>query len=259
MKFVCETCGYETHAKNCFDKHLESKRHREKSNSQAVKIRSSLVVNSDMKSKHRCQFCGNTFYNAGSLSRHKATCSGKSELEQEINNLKLEINHLQNINATNQKHFVDEIEQRDNQIEILKKENDYLKTIINNAGNIIKSSVSTISYVSQHYSDAPALEPLDDYSKLTYDIDSESNKTDNSQPRAKTDKEIRKDKDKFIYTIVDKDELDMRDYEPKLKRMNKLGEIMATIDNGTLAENIVGYVAPDFYLNKDNNVPKLKE
>lgn len=50
----------------------------------------------------------------------------------------------------------------------------------------------------------------------------------------------------------------MRNYEPILRRMNKLSEIMVSIGNGTLAENVVGYVAPEFYLNKGNDLPMLK-
>ena len=347
MKYICAFCNFKTDRLFCFNQHKNTKKHKEKVKELANITQIKHVSNIGKNHDFICQFCGNQFYNAGSLTRHTNNCSKKTQLIENYDNKLREKDQIIN-KLTEQNNSLKQLfEQKDNQIDTLKEEIKYLKTIINNTGSIIKSSVSAISYVSQHNTDAPALEAIDDYSKLTYDIDSESNQTDNTEPKEKTDDEIRKDKDKFINTIVvkheknildrylgdiiikcykkkdpkeqslwssdtsrltyvirelfankkidwtvdkkgvktrnyivkpllehveklmkeyiteysvfDKDELDMREYEPKLRRMNKLGEIMAAIDNGTLPENIVSYVAPEFFLKKENDVPKLKE
>lgn len=353
MKYICIECKFESDKLFCFNQHKNTKKHKEK-----VKERTNETqrerISYNNSNRHTCNFCNNTFATSSSLARHKNSCSDKDNLikyyEKELTKLTEQNNNhkYENDKLSNEIiHLKQLFEEKDNQIDTLKEEIKYLKTIINNTGSIIKSSVSAISYVTQHYTDAPALEAIDDYSKLTYDIDSESNQTDNAEPKEKTDDEIRKDKDRFINTIVvkheknildrylgdiiikcykkknpkdqslwssdtsrltyvirelfankkidwtvdkkgvktrnyivkpllehveklmkeyiteysvfDKDELDMREYEPKLRRMNKLGEIMAAIDNGTLPENIVSYVAPEFFLKKENDVPKLKE
>ena len=62
-----------------------------------------------------------------------------------------------------------------------------------------------------------------------------------------------------IYSITERDEIDMRDYAPKLHKMNKMTQIMQSIDNGKLAENVLNHIAPEFYLNKDNGVKAIEE
>ena len=60
------------------------------------------------------------------------------------------------------------------------------------------------------------------------------------------------------YSITDINKIDMRFYEIKLLKMNKLTEIICAINNGKLAEGIIGYVAPEFFLNKECNVPAIE-
>ena len=230
-----------------------------------------------------------------------------------------------------------EISQKDQHtINNLEEEVKHLKFIISNAGNIIKNSVSTLSYVAINYKDAPALAPIDDYSKITFDLDSEDEDRDldkskkefielmiikyeknildrylgnmiikcykKDNPKQQSiwssdtsrltyvvrellhnkkidwivDKKGIKTKNYIIApllnyidglfvdyikenSITDKNQIDMKKYEPILNKMNKIGQIMALIGNGTLAEGILSYITPDFYLNKGNNLPAIKE
>ena len=224
MKYFCESCNYETHAKNCFQKHLESKKHDDKVN-HATKTSHShhkpitRVLN---KNEHKCCFCGNNYLSNANLARHKKNCGEKNEMinvhNQEIINYENKLNNIikdnikLNDEITNLKKLLEKEEKHSaSEIETLKKDNAYLKSIINNAGNIIKSSVSTISYVSQNYNDAPILEPIKDYSKVTYDIDSENYEETNHERKTKTDKEIRKDKNRFIDIIIHKHDKNVLD------------------------------------------------
>ena len=360
MRFICETCDYDTDSHFCFQQHKNTKKHHEKVKRQLDNARMERGYNLDNDKKFQCLYCKKNFLNAGGMARHNKTCPEKIKIEtiyenklnekdQIINQLNEQIKYLETINEkdvsyykelylNNKKHY-------ESEVDTLKKEVHYLKTIINNAGNIIKSSVSAITYVSQNYGDAPALAPIKDYSKVTYDIDETPDKT--GRRRRKTPKEIRKDKDNFIdllilknekstlerylgriiikcykkdnpknqslwssdtsrltyvvrelfnnknidwtvdkkgvktrnyiinplleyinglmkeyikvYSITDINDIDMREYEPILNRMNKMAHIMSSIANGKLAEEILGYVTPEFYLNKENNLLQFEK
>ena len=203
MKYICEFCNFKTDRLFCFNQHKNTKKHKDKVKEQTKlsKMTHMNIIGDKADKIFKCQFCDAEYTKACNLSRHNKTCNIKNQLieshSQEIQILIEQNNNLKQLLEKEEKHNAS-----------LTKENEYLKTIINNAGNIIKSSVSAISYVSQHYSDAPVLEAIEDYSKLTYDIDSESNQT---EPKEKTDEEIRKDKDKFINIIVIKHEKNILD------------------------------------------------
>ena len=63
------------------------------------------------------------------------------------------------------------ITQKEELISILKSENAHLKSIVNNTGSIIKTSVSTMAYVIKNYKEAPALKSLEDYSIIHFEQD----------------------------------------------------------------------------------------
>lgn len=346
MKYYCEVCDFDTDRLFCLNQHKNTKKHKIKVNESKRKMkihpRKSIIIEDE--SEYVCIFCEKSYSTASNLKKHQTICKEKGRMEQqhqmEIDKLNEKISWLEKSNLDNKSRY-------ESELETLRNENAYLKTLINNAGSIIKTSVSAMSYVSDHYADAPALEPVKDYSKLTYDIDSETNeKSKGKRRKRKSPMEVRKDKDRFIdilaikyeknildrylgdiiikyykkknpkeqslwssdtsrltyvirelfankqidwtidkkgvktkkyivkpflehieslmseyikvYSITNKDDIDMRDYEPKLIKMHKLSEIMANISNGTLAESIVGYVAPEFYLNKEKNLPALE-
>jgi len=141
------------------------------------------IIEKDFK----CSFCGNTFANAGNLSRHKTSCLEKQKLIDQINELnktiKLKDDKLnETIKLKDDKlnetiKLKDEaIKQKDETIDriedtiaILKSENAHLKSVVNDVGSIVKTSVSTMAYVVKNYKDAPALLPLKDYKMLNYD------------------------------------------------------------------------------------------
>jgi hypothetical protein len=112
------------------------------------------------------------------LSRHKHSCIEKTKLINEYNDkLKLKddiINELYNV--INQKDFDKQaiIDNKDEVISILKSEVAHLKSIVNNTGSIVKTSVSTMAYVIKNFKDAPALEMINDYSKLHNEQDNNS-------------------------------------------------------------------------------------
>ena len=189
MLFTCEPCGYSTDVKFCFQKHLSSNRHREKvsqSNNKTL-----LKLQGHSNETYKCCFCEQTCSTASSLARHKRKCTEKKNLESNYTTQieTIQNKHLQEIDKLhslqhleiqkllteidklkmNIEHLKELSEKDESTIENLRAENRYLKLMVSNAGNIIKSSVSSLSYVVKHYQDAPPLKSIDDYSKLTYD------------------------------------------------------------------------------------------
>ena len=204
MKYECEKCKFETVNLYDFNRHKQSKKHIEKCNEEMVK---SLLNPGSIhdKESHTCCFCGKIYSTAGNLTKHKKICTEKILLIKELNEKDQKIDHLEHLLQNEVAH-----------IKSLQDEVLYLKTIINNAGNIIKSSVSAISYVSQHYDDAPPIAPIKDYSKITFDIDPEEgleDVTDNDKPKKrrkrKSPMEIRDSKDKFIEILTCKFDKDI--------------------------------------------------
>ena len=131
------------------------------------------IMNEAINEKFKCQYCNNFYSTSANLARHKKSCEDKSKLESECDNkLKQLSDHFTNqindyIKIINQKD--ETIKQKDETIHVLKSEVIHLKSIVNNTGSIIKTSVSTMAYVIKNYKDAPALEPIKDYSAIHYD------------------------------------------------------------------------------------------
>jgi len=270
----------------------------------------------------KCPYCNIIYTRASNLTRHKKICSdnfGENGIKKihdlEIKNTELmkELQHQQELQKQQQQM------QKQQQDEI-----NHLKTLINNAGAVIKTSVSALSYVAQNYGDAPVLKKLKDYSYLQeIDKDSDDDEFDLSQLiiNQHTDKTIVKylgniivdayktedpskrsiwnsDSVRLTYMIrelinkkpdwtVDKKgvkttkfviaplleyirqlmadfiennrlENFLHDSDWKMKKridnLNAAGEICLNIKNKSLEEQILKYIAPHFYLIKNEQL-----
>jgi hypothetical protein len=127
-------------------------------------------VNSDRLVNSCCKKCGKQVSSPASLSRHnKYYCKGKSdnmvvvEDRNRIAQLEKQLVEYQQLLKTKEI----EIENK-----FLKKENAELKSFIRSGkyGNTTYN-ISIKKYVQDNFSDAPALEGIKDYAKLTYDED----------------------------------------------------------------------------------------
>jgi hypothetical protein len=172
MKFTCNFCNYSTDIKFCYDKHLSTIKHKEKVTIQPI-ISHKYPKDIPNEAKFTCNYCNVKFTKACNLSRHKNSCSEKNALIEQFTNQVNELN-----NKLDQKDEIikqkDEalnniIKQKDETITIMKLEIIHLKSIINNTGTIVKTSVSTMAYVIKNYKEAPALESVKDYSLLHYE------------------------------------------------------------------------------------------
>ena len=184
MKHLCKYCNYSTDVKFAYEKHLNTKKHAEKVSlkpNDSHKIHTSFIVKST-ENKYNCKYCDSNYSSAANLARHDKSCFKKNQLainyEKRISELEAKLLEQNKLLET-QLLIKDEklIEQNkilakdEEMINILKSEVTHLKSIVNNAGSIIKTSVSTVAYVLKNYKDAPALESVKDYSAIHYKQD----------------------------------------------------------------------------------------
>lgn len=167
MEYKCGLCGYSTSEKYNYKRHQKSKKHNEN-------------INSAHKILYKCTDCNSLFIDSNALARHTKQCIEKSKgdinvstnltiehdsditcaeqiqaLETRIKELEIENNHIQQL-----------YEKEKEITKVLKEENSHLKFIVNNAGTMIKTSVSTMAYIIKNYNNAPLLKSLPDYSIL---------------------------------------------------------------------------------------------
>ena len=177
--FKCGPCKYETHDKSNFSKHNSSKKHKEKMHMLRLETQLQQRGNIHETSEHiyQCDFCKGIYSTAGSLARHKKACEVKIKIESshqdEINSLKKEysiiIDNLKKDNQHLKQLYDNDTAHYKNTIDNLKSEINRLQQTLNNAGSIIKTSVSATNYIFKNFKDAPPLSAPEDYSQLTYD------------------------------------------------------------------------------------------
>jgi len=177
MNFNCELCNYSGRDKSDFNKHLMTKKHVEKVNETTTHTNNIHMTYQNEEEK--CQFCEKIYSNSSSLSRHKKVCSEKKRL---IDNYEAQINELtKTIEQKDEllKKTEETLKKTEESITIQKLEIIHLKSLINNTGIIIKTSVSTMAYVIKNFKDAPALESVKDYSLLHFEQQSNAEFVEN--------------------------------------------------------------------------------
>lgn len=174
MKYICELCNYATDVKFAYERHSFSKKHvkniEKNVNKQpyASRMNPVVIIEKHIKKVYTCQFCNNKFANAGNLARHYKACPDKKGIEsiytKDIEKYKKEIKHLKKINIIleNDRHKWDEDKKQ------LNNAIHHYQSLLNNAGTVVKTSISALSYVIKNYKNAPTLEKLTDYSYIQY-------------------------------------------------------------------------------------------
>ena len=72
-KYVCESCVFSTHYKNVYDKHLLSKKHKEKQNNETA-----------IKYSHVCNHCRRSYTTTSGLWKHEKKCTKTTNQEQQV-------------------------------------------------------------------------------------------------------------------------------------------------------------------------------
>ncbi len=120
---------------------------------------------------HKCNYCDNCYTQACHLLRHMKSCLEKKQSDQkyetEINNLKQKYELLnKDIESKNK-----EIDGKNKELSNKDTEIAYLKTLVDGAGGIIKTSMNATSYIMANYTNAPLLLAITDKSIITKNKD----------------------------------------------------------------------------------------
>ena len=164
VKYECTICDYSTSNKADHIKHNNTKKHIKKMNN-AIIIQNNdnnrihmdpiwIPYGSHMDHKkndiceknYMCNYCNNKFSGANNLARHKKACSVKSNMDKEY---ELKLIEMQN-----------KIDSLEKDVVHKDREMNCYKTMLMEAGGLVKKSVSALTYSVKNYNDAPALQTI---------------------------------------------------------------------------------------------------
>ena len=200
MKYNCVHCNYSTDDHGNWAKHKKSIKHTKTTHNNP-----SLILNDPAKipydpecvvikkelvgqKEYECVYCNQKYKQSCHLSRHSKSCKEreikhkllenqfekyKREKNLEIKNKKeaLKLKNEVDILREKLKSVEEQKEQYKEHIETLKNENKFQKQLIESAGEMIKKSMNTMSYLLLNYNNAPRLQSLPDYSIITKDTE----------------------------------------------------------------------------------------
>ena len=178
MKYHCDICNYSTEFSSNWCRHNKTKNHIEKINKRTDKklttpentpehLTAPNNNNNEKNTSHIiCNLCNVTFTRSSSLLRHYNVCKEKSKINnnEKIRDLEKEKNDIQMLNQI--KLLEEKLKYVENERDLFKKENEFHKSLVVSAGNLISSSMSTLNHLILNYDNAPILKPIEDYSLL---------------------------------------------------------------------------------------------
>ena len=136
MKFNCKPCNYSTDVKNCYEKHLKTKKH-------IGKVNMKQTETTILPNKFKCQNCDNCYTTAINLAIHQKQSLPRDELiksyEDQLYNLKKEL-AFKNISLTKA------IEYKETVID----ENKTLRVLLSRVGNIAMTSMAKLNEPRQY-------------------------------------------------------------------------------------------------------------
>ena len=171
-QFECKICNYTTKEKSNINRHMKSAKHLQKEQVESninqeknyVKVlhpTSTLLPpyshqksqNEIYKKENMCKYCSRTFSRPDTLSKHINTCKNKQEEDNELKDKIKELNNQLELFKNENKHYIKEVYH-------YKEETNYYKQMLREAGGLVKKSVSSLTYIVDNYSNAPALQTI---------------------------------------------------------------------------------------------------
>ena len=160
QQFTCKLCNYSTSNKANYNKHCNTKKHKEKSKEESELVvqkipeehlkNTSKAPHDQEHNVHKCEYCGNNFSRTSSLTKHYKRCSMQNNLLLKNKNYEKELQHEQELHKK-------DIEQK----EMYKKEMEYYKEMLNIAGGMVQKTVSALTYIVSNYEDAPSIQDIE--------------------------------------------------------------------------------------------------
>ena len=172
----CNVCKYSTKRQDNYNRHMKSKKHVEKvsqntNNIISEKVKNLSINNNDLMNSsglaatrsdsrnYSCEYCGKSITRSNNINRHLKSCNKKRDHDERIR-----YEHDKTINNIKLKEQIKILNLKLSQAETnaMKYEEDakYYKKIFLEAGNLVKKSVSSLTYVVENYNEAPSLKML---------------------------------------------------------------------------------------------------
>jgi hypothetical protein len=159
MSYKCDACNYSCDRLGNLQRHNTTTKHKTKSNAVALVSTTSGTNSGTVKieKKYNCPTCKRQFHDKSNMYKHirRKICNQVQKTNTGI---------ISGINTN-----VDMlVESKNDQIDQLKKENEYLKSALKESGGVIKKTVGALAYVVKNYPNAPTLELMEkpDYSVI---------------------------------------------------------------------------------------------
>ena len=144
MRFTCENCSFESDDASNYQRHLNSKKHEKKC----------IEIETEKKNLLRCTNCNRQFNHTSNLARHQKFCMANIIKEMKIDHQN-EVKELKN-----------KITVLEDKLIMMTNHYDYLKSLVNNAGSMVKISVNALSYAVQNFNNAPAIVSFNNFALL---------------------------------------------------------------------------------------------
>ena len=183
--YTCDICDYKSTNKNNYERHNNTNKHTTK----AIKVddkheHDDLVLKDTPKIRSKssqnppklrpkcakilknveniCKYCNYKFARSDNLFRHLKKCKKKYETEKKLKEeIELLKNQKHNVELENEINILKtENEKYKNESEYFQAENNYHKRMLNEAGGLVKKSVSALTHIVHNYGSAPTIEML---------------------------------------------------------------------------------------------------
>jgi hypothetical protein len=162
--YNCNCCSYNTKRQGNYLRHLKSKLHfkKVKQDDKSKSIRLSYDSHTTPKlgikpDIFECKYCYRKFTRGNNLGRHQKYCKEKQNIEKEykgqINVLNGKVSILSQ-EKNREKTFLT------NELNHYKEEVKYYRYLLEEAGGMVKKSISSATYIQQKYVNAPSIKPL---------------------------------------------------------------------------------------------------
>jgi hypothetical protein len=158
--YECNLCNFVTKKQGNYNRHIKTNKHVEKVIKDTTLVKQEqyrVSVDShttpirlpydSKKEQIRCEYCDRSFTRCNNLGRHLKSCSRKQMQENKL---------AETITLLNSK-----LQQTEKESKQFQEENTYHKHLLNEAGGLVKKSVSALTYVVNNYGSAPMIELLD--------------------------------------------------------------------------------------------------
>ena len=192
-KFECKICNYSTKYKKDFKKHNLTRKHIkqvshdtnidknpiclhptptllppythqnlpfEEEYSENSHSENLYVHFKNSKSDNICKYCNRTFSRPDTLSKHLNSCKSKTSEESNLKTQIIELRNQLELFKTKNEHYIEETNHYKAETKHHLEETNYYKQLLREAGGLVKKSVSSLTYIVDNYSNAPALQTI---------------------------------------------------------------------------------------------------